>query len=387
MAGPTIILPESLRDEPSEEVLTTAIGHEMAHIARRDFAWNLLYELLYMPVSFHPAAWLIHRHIERTREIACDELVTSRLLDAGVYARSIVRIATAMTALPRPGYTLGVFDGDILEERIRRLLERPAANLKRARLLLAGGLSALALCAVAASSLALLARAQGPAEGILQQAQAALRSGDSKRAAELSAAAVQLEPANLRAKLSLASALLAQSVPGTDPKSPFVAGARRQFLDVLARDARNLQALDGLVWLDTNTRQFTEAREWALKAIQADATNKFAYYAVGFLDWNLSYPDVYQARKAAGMADWDSGIIPDSGLRQAVRAEHGGQIEEGIHMLEAALQIDPDYAEAMAYMNLLDRMEAGLVDIEAQLNDLIAQANDWVAKTLDAKKK
>ena len=114
-----------------------------------------------LPVSFHPAAWLIRRGIERTREMACDELVTHRLIDAGVYARSIVSIAAGMTALPRPGYTLGVFDGDILEERIRRLVERPAANLKRARLMLVTGLSALALCAVVASSLALTARAQG----------------------------------------------------------------------------------------------------------------------------------------------------------------------------------------------------------------------------------
>lgn len=54
-AGRAIILPESMLAETSEDVLTTAIGHEMAHIARRDFACNLLYELLQLPVSFHPA--------------------------------------------------------------------------------------------------------------------------------------------------------------------------------------------------------------------------------------------------------------------------------------------------------------------------------------------
>lgn len=107
-AGRTIILPESLLAEQSEDVLTTAIGHEMAHIARRDFACNLLYELLHLPVSFHPAAWLIRGGIERTREMASDELIIHRLIDAGAYARSIMSIATRMTALPRPGYTLGL---------------------------------------------------------------------------------------------------------------------------------------------------------------------------------------------------------------------------------------------------------------------------------------
>src|SRR6266851_5039308 len=43
-AGGAIILPETLLTEQSEDVLTTVIGHEMAHIARRDFACNFLYE-------------------------------------------------------------------------------------------------------------------------------------------------------------------------------------------------------------------------------------------------------------------------------------------------------------------------------------------------------
>src|ERR1035441_1337559 len=109
--------------ETSEEVLTTAIGHEMAHIARHDFAFNILYELLYLPISFHPAAMWIHREIDRTREMACDELVTARLLDPRAYAQSIMSIANGMCALPGPGYSLGIFDGNILEQRIRRLLE------------------------------------------------------------------------------------------------------------------------------------------------------------------------------------------------------------------------------------------------------------------------
>ena len=88
-AGDAIILPQSLLAESSEEVLTTAVGHEMAHIARRDFACNVLYQLLQVPIAFHPATWLLRREIERTREMSADEMVTQRLLDAGAYARSI----------------------------------------------------------------------------------------------------------------------------------------------------------------------------------------------------------------------------------------------------------------------------------------------------------
>jgi TonB family protein len=379
-AGGAIILPESLLTELSEDVLTTAIGHEMAHIARRDFACNLLYELLHLPVSFHPAAWLIRRGIERTREMTCDELVTHRLLDAGVYARSIMSIAAGMTALPQPGYTLGVFDGDILEERIRRLVERPVRNLKRARLMLVTGLSALAVCAVIASSLALTARAQGAGHGVMKQAEAAYNRGDFQVAAEQFENAVKLEPDNLKAKLLLANTLLQEYIPGTDAGAPIADRARRQYLDVLTRDPGNRQATQAMLSLSTVTRQFAEAHDWALKAMQADATDKGAYYSAAFLDWMMTYPDYAKARAAAGMKPQDPGMIPDADLRQSVRTQHSAQIEDGFRMLQVALQLDPDYFDAMAYMNLLYRIEAGIVDNPSESADLFAKADMWFTK-------
>jgi TonB family protein len=385
-AGRAIILPESLLAEPSEDVLTTVVGHEMAHLARRDFGCNLFYELLQAPIGFHPAVWLIRREIERTREMACDELVTHRLIDAGIYARSIMSIATGMMALPRPGYTLGVFDGDILEARIRRLVERPAANLKRARLMLATGLSALGLCAVIASSLALTARAQDGAHAVMKQAEAAYNRGDYKEAAGQFENAVKLEPGNLNAKLLLAHALLQDYVPGSGADNPLVLHARQQYLDVLALEPGNKAALQGLMILHTNTKQFAEAHEWALKAIQADASDKGAYYTAAFVDWAMTYPDYANARTAAGMQPQDPGIIADAGLRQIVRTKHGAQIEDGFRMLQIALQLDPGYSDAMAYMNLLYRIEAGIADTQAQYTDFIARADSWVTQALAAKR-
>ena len=75
-----IILPEPLFATEKPELLLTAIGHEMAHVARSDFALKLLYEVFYLPLSFHPASWLIRRGIEQSREMACDELVSKNLL-------------------------------------------------------------------------------------------------------------------------------------------------------------------------------------------------------------------------------------------------------------------------------------------------------------------
>jgi beta-lactamase regulating signal transducer with metallopeptidase domain/cell division septation protein DedD len=389
-AGRTIILPQSLLSETAEDLLTTAIGHEMAHISRHDFAFNLLYELLYLPASFHPAAWLIHRNIERTREMASDELVTHRLLDAGVYARSIMSIAAGMTALPHPGYTLGVFDGDILEERIRHLIERPVANLKRARLLLIAGLSALAVCAVVASGLALTARAQSGSYAEMKLAETAYNRGDFAGAVERFENAVKLDPASIKAKLFLAMALLQQYNPSSQPdaaESPIPARARQQYLDVLARDSKSKVAIEGLLTIANNTRQNAEAHDWALKLIAVDPTDKEGYYTAAFVDWVTVYPEYARARTAAGMNLEDPGIIPDASLRKSLRGQHQARIEEGFRMLQVALELDPDYGNAMAYMNLLYRIESCIVDSPAESAEMVAKADDWVTKALAAKRK
>jgi hypothetical protein len=103
-----------------EETLVSVIGHEVAHISRRDFAINFTCELASLPISFHPLTYLIKREIERAREVACDELVTDRLLAPQAYARSLVRVANA-TVPHSAALVLSILDGNILEERIMRL--------------------------------------------------------------------------------------------------------------------------------------------------------------------------------------------------------------------------------------------------------------------------
>jgi TonB family protein len=176
-------------------------------------------------------------------------------------------------------------------------------------------------------------------------------------------------------------------MPGPGADNTLASRARQQYLDVLALDAKNRQALQGLMLLDTNTKQFDAARAWALKAIQADPTNKGAYYTLGFIDWAMTYPDYGSARQAAGMKPQDSGIIPDAALRQKVRAQHGAQIEDGFRMLQIAIQLDPDYSDAMAYMNLLYRIEAGIADTPTQSADAVAKADNWVTQALEAKRR
>src|SRR6266481_5832716 len=62
-------------------------------------------------------------------------------------------------------------------------------------------------------------------------------------------------------------------------------------------------------------------------------------------------------------------------------------IQDGIAMLEKALQLRPDYDDAMAYMNLLYRERADVQcdDPAARAADL-KTADEWVDKTMAVKK-
>lgn len=159
---PSIVLPPSLFESALSEDLTSALCHEMAHIRRHDFLLNLLYEVLSLPIAFHPAAWLIKRRIEQTRELACDDLAAGRLLSPATYAQSLVSLARALSNIPapsRPQYPLGVFDANILEERVMRLLDqRPRTSARRARLLLGVAATTLTLVSWAAYSFAFAAQ-------------------------------------------------------------------------------------------------------------------------------------------------------------------------------------------------------------------------------------
>ncbi|MGH9821592.1 MAG: hypothetical protein ACRD43_15640, partial [Pyrinomonadaceae bacterium] len=110
----------------------------------------LLYELIYLSISFHPAATLVKRRIRETRELACDEYVTDTMVEPAVYARSLVSIAGLAMDLGRgANITIGIMDDGDLEKRIMKILNRPKINLSRKSLLVSSASLVFALAIIA----------------------------------------------------------------------------------------------------------------------------------------------------------------------------------------------------------------------------------------------
>ena len=168
---PLIVLPGAFCAGADEAKLLSVIGHEMAHVKRRDFLSNLICELVALPISFHPLTFLIKRQIDRARELACDELVTTHVLAPNVYARSLLWAADVSRTYSSDAFVLSIFDGRILEERIVRVMRsNRRLGTGPARVLMFAALSVLCLSALSLSlfSLELETRARAAVTDRLQ---------------------------------------------------------------------------------------------------------------------------------------------------------------------------------------------------------------------------
>jgi hypothetical protein len=73
-------------------------------------------------------------------------------------------------------------------------------------------------------------------------------------------------------------------------------------------------------------------------------------------------------------------------LRANLEQENAAAIKEGMDALNKAIELKPNYDEAMAYLNLLYRQKADIEsDPGARASD-IKNANDWLAKAMEARK-
>jgi hypothetical protein len=94
-----------------------------------------------------------------------------------------------------------------------------------------------------------------------------------------------------------------------------------------------------------------------------------------------------EERQKLGMKSEESLAAKDKKLCAKVRETNTGNIQEGIDNLTKAIQLRPDYDDAMAYLNLMYRERADVQcdDPAARAADL-KTADEWVDKTMAVKK-
>lgn len=211
--------------------------------------------------------------------------------------------------------------------------------------------------------------------------------------------AVNLQPNDATAHLYLANAWMAQWIPGAESPDNIRAAdsAKAELRAVLRLDARNAAALESLGYLtfqeagaagnrDEKAIRLDEAKAWFEKLIEIEPRKKQAHYSLGVIAWSKWYPAFGEARARLGMKQEDPGPLRDPALRAELRARFSRVIDDGISHLQRALEIDPQYDDAMAYLNLLYRERADLSETPEEYQRDVATADEWLQKAMETRR-
>jgi tetratricopeptide (TPR) repeat protein len=216
----------------------------------------------------------------------------------------------------------------------------------------------------------------------------AFKSGKYSDAVEFFKTACDLDPNFPTARLYLATAYMQQYIPGAESQEnmKFADSAKEQFEKVLAQDPKNVLATQSIANLYYQQKKFDQAEEWNQKVIDLDPNNKEAYYTLGVLAWTKWLPVDRQARIDSNQKPEDPGPIKNQKVREDLKAKWMPQLDKGIEAEKKALAIDPEYDDAMAYMNLLIRYRADLLDSSDEWKKATEEADGWMTKSLETKK-
>ncbi len=221
----------------------------------------------------------------------------------------------------------------------------------------------------------------------------AYKSAKYEEAIEHFKDAVQLDPSLLNARLYLATAYMQQYIPGADSpeNNRYAEQAIDEFKKVLDANPpkeQKILALKGIASLYFNMKKMDMAKQYHEQVAALDPNDPETYYSIAVIDWTQAYQPRLEARAKLGLKPTDD--IKDkkvcADLLKAISANQA-VVEDGIAKLQKAIELRPDYDDAMAYLNLMYRERADLEcdNPEARAADL-KTADDWVDKTIATKK-
>ena len=123
-----VLLPLSAATSLSPDELEVVLAHELAHVRRADFFWNLLQTLAETLFFFHPAVWWIGARIRHERELCCDDLALKVCPNPMVYAKALFHLEEQRSRHLQLAMALdGHQSPQTLRMRIARILGEPVS--------------------------------------------------------------------------------------------------------------------------------------------------------------------------------------------------------------------------------------------------------------------
>jgi beta-lactamase regulating signal transducer with metallopeptidase domain len=87
-----IILPASALMALTPQQLEAVLAHELEHVRRADYFWNLVQTTVETLFFFHPAVWWLGGRLRQQRELCCDDAAVRACADPLLYATALLRL-------------------------------------------------------------------------------------------------------------------------------------------------------------------------------------------------------------------------------------------------------------------------------------------------------
>jgi tetratricopeptide (TPR) repeat protein len=218
----------------------------------------------------------------------------------------------------------------------------------------------------------------------------AFKAGQYEQAVNNFQTSVNLDPNYDTARLYLATAYSYQVVPNLDtPDNLKIAQkALDGFNAVLDKDPNDLNALRQVASIHRNIKQYDQAKKDEEKIISLDPKDAQANYTIGVIDWTQAYKNATTMLGAAGLTDDGLGNVKKSkDVCAKITAANTVMVDEALKYLQQAVNVDPNYDDAMQYLNLTYRRKADMeCGNDAARKDDLAKADEWVQKAQGARK-
>jgi tetratricopeptide (TPR) repeat protein len=207
--------------------------------------------------------------------------------------------------------------------------------------------------------------------------------------------AVQLDPALINARMYLATAFVSQYIPGVDSPDNLRTAQQAieeytKVIDMNPSRDQKVNSAKGIAYLYLNMKKWDDAKKYYRMASDLDPNDPEPYYSVGVIDWTAAYQPRMEKRAGLGMKPEEHLSAKNKEQKKVcedLKTQNGPAIQEGIDSLNKAIQLRPDYDDAMAYMNLMYRERADVeCDDEAARTEDLKTADHWVDETLRVKK-
>ncbi len=239
------------------------------------------------------------------------------------------------------------------------------------------------------------------ARDLLNKGVVAFKAGQSDAAIEDFKRASELDPSLMTARLYLATAYASLYIPGAPSADNKARGeqAIKEFKDILEIDPNNLTAIDGIGSLlfqmagtpPIDDKGFEDSKTYHQRHIQIKPDDPEPYYWMGVIDWTLAWRGNGEMRLDYNKNNIKKQVKDTDPLPASVRTEYAAKysplVEEGITDLQKAISIRPDYDDAMAYLSLLYRRKADMVESADERASLEKQADDLLDKIKEIKQK